>query len=88
MHAQSPPPSDDTEKEFVRRLLAEHERAAHASALNAAELVAVRELLESDRRWKWMVNGLKTWALWLTAVAAASTVGMEALKGAVKALGR
>lgn len=87
MDAQKPP-SDDSEKEFIRRLLAEHERTAHADRLSAAEILAVRELLESDRRWKWVVTGLKTWALWITAIVAGATVGLEALKTAIKALGR
>lgn len=85
MNGQPPRPD---EQEFTRRLLAEHEQQAHAQQLSAAELLAVRELLESDRRWKWVVSGLKTWALWITALVAGATVGIEALKSAVKALGR
>ena len=82
-----PPPRPD-DKEFIRRLLAEHEQQAHAQQLSAGELLAVRELLESNRRWKWVVSSLKTWALWITAIAAGATVGIEALKTAIKALGR
>ena len=83
-----PPPSAAAEREFAARLLADHERQAHTNQLNAAEIIAVRELLESDRRWKWVVSGLKTWALWITATVAGATVGLEAIKSAVKALGR
>ena len=82
-----PPPRPD-EQEFIRRLLVEHEQHAHAQQLTGAELLAVRELLESDRRWNWVVSGLKTWALWITAIVAGCTVGLEALKSAVKELGR
>ena len=83
-----PPPHDDTEKEFIRRLLDEHERSSHASQLNAAELLAVREMLEGNRRWKWIASGIKTWALTITAVVAGATVGIDVLKNAIKALGR
>lgn len=84
----TPPLSAASEREFTARLLAEHERQAHAGQLNAAEIVAVRELLEGNRRWKWVVSGLKTWALWITATVAGGTVGLDAIKTAVKALGR
>lgn len=82
-----PPPSPAAEREFVARLLAEHERQAHTGQLTAAEIIALRELLESDRRWKWIVSSLKTLGLWITAVAAAATVGVDALKALVKSLG-
>jgi len=88
MHANATPPPDESGRAFAQRLLAEHEKQAHAQQLNAAELVAVRELLEADRRWKWVAAGVKTWALWIAAVVAGSTVGLEAIKTAVKALGR
>lgn len=84
-----PPPTDDTEKAFIRRLLDEHEKQAHgANQLNAAELIAVREMLEGNRRWKWIASGIKTWALTITAVVAGATVGIDVLKNAIKALGR
>lgn len=82
------PPSTESEREFARRLLADHEQTQHINALNAAEIVALREILESDRRWKWVVSGLKTWAVWIAAIIGAGTLGLEALKSAVKALGR
>lgn len=88
MNADNPtPPSPAAEREFVARLLAEHERQAHTGQLTAAEIIALRELLESDRRWKWIVSSLKTWALWIAAVAAGWTVGIDALKAFVKSLG-
>ena len=90
MNADNTPPplSASAERDFAAKLLAEHERQAHAGQLTAAEIVAIRELLESDRRWKWIVSGLKTWALWITATVAGATVGLDALKTALKALGR
>lgn len=82
------PPTPESEREFLLRLLAEHEKLAHTDRLTPAEIAAVRELLESSKRWKWVASGLKAWALWITALVAASTVGLEVLKTAVKALGK
>ena len=81
------PPSAASEREFVTRLLAAHEQQSHVNQLNAAELLAVRELLESRRRWSWIVSSLKTGALWFVAVAAGWTVGVDALKAFIKSLG-
>lgn len=87
MHDPTPPPHEG-DSAFARRLLAEHERQAHAQQLSAPELVAVRELLEADRRWAWIATSLKTWALWIAALVAGATVGVETLKTIIKTLGR
>jgi len=82
------PPTLATEEAFYRSLLAEHQRQAETNQLTAAEIIAVREILENDRVWKRVTSGLKTWAIWLAAVFGAATIGFEALRSAVKALGR
>lgn len=81
-------PKHASDEEFAARILAEHELQAQAQCLTAAELLEVRELLESRKRWEWLRSGLKAGAIWIAAIVAGATVGLEALKAAVKALGR
>lgn len=47
MHADPTPapPLSATDRDFFERLVREHEQLAHAGHLNAAELLAARELL-------------------------------------------
>lgn len=81
-------PKHASDEEFAARILAEYQRQAQAQCLTAAELLEVRELLETRRRWEWIRTGLKAGAIWIAAIVAGATVGLEALKATVKALGR
>ena len=57
-----------------------------ASALTEAEMVALRVILEQDSRTRWLWATARTWALWIAAVGAAVTLGMDALKSLLKRL--
>lgn len=76
-----------SDEDSARRLLSEHQQLHHANQLTAAEIEAVRAMLESDRFWKRIGATLKTWAVTITAVVAAWTVGLDVLKNLVKTLG-
>ena len=52
----------------------------------ATERAELRRLMESERRAKWLWGSIRVWALWVTAVVAAVTVGREALKAAARSL--
>lgn len=54
--------------------------------LSQAELDAIRLLLEQDRRTRWLWTTARTWALWVTAVVAGLTIGLDALKTVLKRL--
>jgi hypothetical protein len=54
--------------------------------LSADDLAAVRVLLEQDRRTRWLWTTARTWALWVTAVVAGLTIGLDALKTVLKRL--
>lgn len=54
--------------------------------LQPKELESVREMLEADRFWKRAWSTIKTWVVSVGAVVAAGTIGLGALKSAVKAL--
>lgn len=82
------PPPEQVEQALIKKLLEEHEKQAHTDRLTSVEIIALREILESNRRWKWVVSGLKTWAIWISALVAGSTVGLELLKTIVKTLGK
>lgn len=86
----TPQPQQRTESDeaFARRVLDEHMRLQHENQLTKAELEAVRALLDSDRFWKRIGATLKTWAVTITAIVAAWTVGLDVLKNLVKNLGR
>lgn len=88
MNGNTPPHPHSVENDHAKSLLAEHQRTSHADDLTATEIIAVREILESDKRWRWVGAGIKTWAVWIAALIGAGTLGLEALKSAVKALGR
>ena len=49
-------------------------------------MAALRLLLEQDRRTRWLWTTASTWALWVTAVVAGMTVGLDALKTMLKRL--
>ena len=50
------------------------------------DIAALRLLLEQDRRTRWLWTTARTWALWVTAVVAGMTVGLDALKTMLKRL--
>lgn len=58
----------------------------HDRTLSAEELTALREMLEAERRMRWMWATARTWAVWITAVVAGYTVGIDALKAILKRL--
>lgn len=84
-----PPRTPAEEDDFARRLLRDHlEQQQHAQQLTPAEILAVRDMLEGRRRWQWIGSSVKTWAVTITAVVAAWTVGIDVLKSFVKSLGK
>ena len=83
-----PPRTIAEEIDFARKLLQDHIDQQHAQQLTPAEILAVRDMLESRRRWHWIGTSLKTWAVTITAVVAAWTVGIDVLKSFIKSLGR
>ena len=76
------------EDDFARKLLRDHIEQQHTQQLTPAEILAVRDMLEGRRRWQWIGASVKTWAVTITAVVAAWTVGIDVLKSFVKSLGR
>ena len=83
-----PPRTPSEEADFARRLLQDHIDQQHALQLTPAEILALRDMLEARRRWQWIGSSLKTWAVSITAVVAAWTVGIDVLKSFIKSLGR
>ena len=83
-----PPRTPAEEADFARKLLQAPIDQQHAQQLTPAEILAVREMLEARRRWHWIGSSLKTWAVTITAVVAAWTVGIDVLKSFVKSLGK
>jgi hypothetical protein len=51
-----------------------------------AEAAAIRVLIESDARVRWLWSTARTWAIWVTAIVAGATVGFDALKTVLKRL--
>ena len=86
--ALQPPRTPAEEDDFARRLLQDHIDQQHAQQLTPAEILAVRDMLESRRRWQWIGASIKTWAVSITAVVAAWTVGIDVLKSFIKSLGK
>lgn len=82
-----PPRTPAEETDFARKLLQDHIDQPHAQQLTPAEILSVREMLEARRRWHWIGSSLKTWAVTITAVVAAWTVGIDVLKSFIKSLG-
>ena len=60
--------------------------ALEARELSHADVTALREMLEQDRRTRWLWSTARTWALWVTAVVVGITVGFDALRTVVKRL--
>ena len=83
-----PPRTPAEETDFARQLLQDHIEQQHAQQLTPAEILSVREILEARRRWLWIGSSLKTWAVTITAVVAAWTVGIDVLKSLIKSLGK
>ena len=87
-HTTHQPPRTPAEEADFARKLQDHIDQQHAQQLTPAEILAVREMLEARRRWHWIGSSLKTWAVTITAVVAAWTVGIDVLKSFIKSLGR
>lgn len=66
--------------------LANSVAAAEKTQFSADDIAAIKLLLEQDRRTRWLWTTARTWALWVTAVVAGFTVGLDALKAALKRL--
>ncbi len=47
---------------------------------------ALREMLEQDRRTRWLWSTARAWAVWIAAVVAGYTIGLDALKAMLKRL--
>jgi hypothetical protein len=60
---------------------------AEIKPLTEEEVVALRELLKSEDRLKWFWTASRTWALWLSAIAAMLTHGWDALMKIVSQIG-
>lgn len=60
--------------------------AAKPAPLTEEELTKVRELLERRERIRWLWSSIKTWAVALTAIIGAWTVGIDTLATIAKAL--
>lgn len=82
------PPRTPAEETGFARKLQDHIEQQHAQQLTPAEILSVREMLEARRRWHWIGSSLKTWAVTITAVVAAWTVGIDVLKSFIKTLGK
>lgn len=54
--------------------------------LDEKDVTAIRDLLEADRRTRWLWSSARAWAVWIAAVVAGYTVGLEALKSILKRL--
>jgi hypothetical protein len=48
--------------------------------LTEDELTYLRDLIEKDKRVKWLWTTARTWALWITGVGAALVVGKDGLR--------
>ena len=71
---------------MANNALAEKIEALEDRELQELEIKALRELLEQDRRTRWVWATARTWALWVAAVGAGLTVGYDALKTVAKRL--
>jgi hypothetical protein len=52
--------------------------------LSAAEINAVRELLDNDKRARWLWASLRVWAIWVASFLGAWIIGWESLSKVVK----
>jgi hypothetical protein len=57
-----------------------------AAQLTADDLASLRIIIEQDRRTRWLWSTARAWALWISAVVAGATIGLDALKTAIKRL--
>jgi hypothetical protein len=51
-----------------------------------AEMLAIRQMILSDGRVRWLWGAARTTAIWIAAVVAGVTVGFDALRAAVRRL--
>lgn len=52
--------------------------------LSPSERRELRQMMERDRRAKWLASTIRVWALWITAVLAALGFGFDAIKKVVR----
>jgi hypothetical protein len=55
-------------------------------AFSVEEIERLHKLLESDARMRWLWETIRTWALWVAAVVAALTVGLDSIRAAIRRL--
>ncbi len=78
--------SREEERQSQRDRERSRDREYDEPELTQTELKALRSIIESDKRVKWLWSTLRLWALWITAVVAGVTIGWETLGKIVKAL--
>ena len=66
--------------------LADSLEKVEKSMFSDSERAALREKIEQDRRTRWIWSTARAWALWITAVVAGLTVGLDFLKAALTRL--
>ena len=54
--------------------------------LSDKELIEIREVLEGNRRAKWLGAWIRTIAIWVTAVLAAATILIDSMASGIKSL--
>ena len=52
--------------------------------LSAEEIKHVREIIEKDKRWRWLATGMRNVAAWIVAILAAITIGWDWLVRVIK----
>ena len=51
------------------------------------ELKLVREIIEKDKRWRWLATGMRNVAAWIVAILAALTIGWDWFVKIIKGAG-
>jgi len=52
--------------------------------LTESEVRLIREIIEKDRRWKWLATMMRNVAAWIVAILAAITIGWDWLVKVIK----
>lgn len=56
------------------------------SPLSDKEILELRQIIEADKRAKWLGATIRTWAIWLAAVIGGATVFWDAAERVLKAI--